>query len=68
MPTVTARYYPDPSKSLEKALFAADINPNPLLEIVAQEMAFRAEGKVTVFVEAETDIYALRNVLKVSAL
>jgi hypothetical protein len=66
VPTVTARYYPDPSKSLERALFAADINPTPLLEIIAQEMATRAKGKVTVYIEAEKDIYSIRNVLKVS--
>lgn len=65
VPTVTARYYPDPKKSLERAMFSADINPTPLLELVAQEMAFRAKGKVTVFIEAEKDTYALRNVLKV---
>lgn len=65
VPTVTARYYPDPQKSLERELFSADINPTPLLELVAQEMAFRAKGKVTVYIEAEKDTYALRNVLKV---
>lgn len=65
VPTVTSRYYPDPKKSLERALFSADINPTPLLELVAQEMAFRAKGKVTVYIEAEKDTYALRNVLKV---
>ena len=68
MPTVTARYYPDPKKSLERALFSADINPTPLLELVAQEMAYRASGKVTVYIEAEKDTYALRNVLKVRTL
>lgn len=65
VPTVTARYYPDPQKSLERELFSADINPTLLLELVAQEMAFRAKGKVTVYIEAEKDTYALRNVLKV---
>ncbi|KAK7493718.1 hypothetical protein BaRGS_00015047 [Batillaria attramentaria] len=65
VPTVTARYYPNPKKSLERALFSADINPTPLLELVAQEMAFRAKGVVKVFIEAEKDTYALRNVLKV---
>ena len=65
VPTVTARYYPNPKKSLERALFSADINPTPLLELVAQEMAFRAKGKVRVYIEAEKDTYALRNVLKV---
>nr|KAG5704395.1 hypothetical protein BaRGS_031101 [Batillaria attramentaria] len=55
VPTVTARYYPNPKKSLERALFSADINPTPLLELVAQEMAFRAKGVVKVFIEAEKD-------------
>jgi hypothetical protein len=68
VPTVTARYYPNPSKSLERALFAADVNPTLLLEIIAQELAYRAKSKVTVYVESEKDTYALRNVLKVSEL
>lgn len=65
VPTVTARYYPDPSRSLERALFSSDINPTPVLEIISQEVAYAAKGKVKVFIEAEKDIYALRNVLKV---
>jgi hypothetical protein len=66
VPTVTARYYPNPQKSLERQLFAADVNPTPLLEVVAQELAYRAKGKVTVYIEADSDIYSLRNILKVS--
>ncbi|XP_076453310.1 uncharacterized protein LOC143288574 isoform X2 [Babylonia areolata] len=64
-PTVTARYYPDHKKPLERPLFAADVNPTPLLELVSQELAFRAKGKVVVYIEAEGDVYALRNIIKV---
>ena len=46
-------------------MFAAFINPTPLLDIAAQELAFRAQGVVIVYIEAERDTYALRNVLKV---
>lgn len=62
---MTARYYPDTKKSLEKALFAVNRNPTPLLELVSQEMAYRAKGKVILYIEDEKDIYALRNILKV---
>ena len=65
MPTVTARFYPNPAKSLEREMFAAFVNPTPLLDIAAQELAFRAKGVVIVYIEAERDTYALRNVLKV---
>nr|KAG5707966.1 hypothetical protein BaRGS_025104 [Batillaria attramentaria] len=61
---VTGRFYPDPKKSLEREMFAAYINPTPLLDIAAQELAFRAKGKVTVYIEAEKDTYAMRNALK----
>ncbi|KAL8573315.1 hypothetical protein ACOMHN_032777 [Nucella lapillus] len=64
-PTVTARYYPDPKKPLERALFAADVNPTPLLEVVTQEIAYRAKGKVTVYIENDGDTHVLRNLLKV---
>ena len=46
-------------------MFAAFVNPTPLLDIAAQELAFRAKGVVIVYIEAERDTYALRNVLKV---
>ena len=65
VPTVTGRFYPNPAKSLEREMFAAFINPTPLLDIAAQELASRAQGVVIVYIEAERDTYALRNVLKV---
>ncbi|KAK7087589.1 uncharacterized protein [Littorina saxatilis] len=65
MSTVTARFYPDPKSSVERELFDASINPTPLLDIAAQELAARASGMVTVFIHAERDTYALRNVMKV---
>ena len=51
--------------STDELLFGGSDNPSPLLEIVEQELAWRAEGKVNVFVEDAKDINAMRNVIKV---
>ena len=63
VPLLTATYFRDKTKEL---LFGGSDNPSPLLEIVEQELAWRAEGKVDVFIDGTRDISALRDVLKVS--
>ena len=67
MNTVTSRFYPVSGSSAEREMFDAVANPTPLLDIAAQELAFLAKGKVTVFIERDDDINALRSVLKVIA-
>lgn len=64
VPTVTRRFFPNPAHSIEKELFGS-INPTPLLELAAQEFAYRASGLVAIYIESERDTYALRNVLQV---
>ena len=62
MPLITATYQ---RGSTEELIFGGADNPSPLLEIVEQELAWRAEGKVDVFIDGPRDVSALRNVLKV---
>lgn len=62
MPLITATYK---HENAEELLFGGADNPSPLLEIVEQELAWRAEGKVDVYIETAKDINALRNVIKV---
>ena len=62
MPVITAKYT---RNETEEFLFGISNNPTPLLEIVEQEFAWRAEGEVNVFIDGENDISALRNSLKV---
>lgn len=62
MPLITATYTYD---NTEELLFGGADNPSPLLEIVEQELAWRAEGKVDVYIETAKDINALRNTIKI---
>lgn len=62
MPLITATYSKD--NTIEQLFGGAD-NPSPLLEIVEQELAWRAEGNVDVYIENAKDVNALRNVLKI---
>ncbi|KAL4222201.1 hypothetical protein ACF0H5_018238 [Mactra antiquata] len=62
MPVITAKYS---HKNTDDLLFGGGDNPSPLLEIVEQELAWRAEGHVDVYVENAKDVNALRNVLKI---
>lgn len=62
LPLITASYR---RNNVEELIFDAAANPSPLLEIVEQELAWRAEGTVSVFIDGMTDITALRNVLKI---
>ncbi|XP_060568332.1 uncharacterized protein LOC132726934 [Ruditapes philippinarum] len=62
MPVITATYKHD---NADELLFGGADNPSPLLEIVEQELAWRAEGNVDVYIENAKDISALRNVIKI---
>ena len=61
---MTATYTRDNTEDL---IFGGGDNPSPLLEIVEQELAWRAIGNVDVFIDGLRDISALRNVLKVQS-
>ena len=63
VPLITATYKRD---NTEELVFGGADNPSPLLEIVEQELAWRAVGNVDVFIDGLRDISALRNVLKVT--
>ena len=65
MPLITATYK---HENADELLFGGADNPSPLLEIVEQELAWRAEGNVDVYIENAKDISALRNVIKVRGL
>ncbi|XP_041378411.1 uncharacterized protein LOC121390613 [Gigantopelta aegis] len=65
MPLVTSRFRPNATSSLEFMLFSSEQNPTPVLELVEQEMAYKASGKVNVFIEEDNDVSSLRQVLKV---
>ncbi|XP_041349226.1 uncharacterized protein LOC121368556 [Gigantopelta aegis] len=65
MPLVSSLYRPNITSSQEFMLFSSEQNPVPILELVEQEMAYRASGKVKVFIEEDKDVSSLRHVLKV---
>ena len=65
VPLLNAKYTRNDTLEL---LFGSGDNPSPLFEIVEQELAWRAEGEVQVFIDGNRDISALRNVLKVSKI
>lgn len=56
-----SKYYHEKSP---EAVFGVD-NPSPLFDIVEQELAYRAEGHVDVFIDGTKDIFALSNALKI---
>ena len=67
VPLVSSRYRPNVTSSQEFMLFSSEQNPVPILELVEQEMAYRASGKVKVFIEDDKDVSSLRHVLKVGS-
>ncbi|XP_029651547.1 LOW QUALITY PROTEIN: uncharacterized protein LOC115224777 [Octopus sinensis] len=64
-PLLDSKYNVEESETVEELLFGGDDNPSPLLEILEQELAMRASGKVIVFLETDKDVDVLRNVLKI---
>lgn len=62
MPVITATYKHD---NVDELMFGGADNPSPLLEIVEQELAWRAEGNADIYIENAKDINALRNVIKI---
>ena len=56
-----SKYY---HEKVPESVFGVD-NPSPLFDILEQELAYRAEGHVDVFIDGTKDIAALSNVLKV---
>ncbi|XP_046575818.1 uncharacterized protein LOC124283831 [Haliotis rubra] len=62
---MTSRYPTEPSGSIEVLMFSSEKNPMPLMELVEQEMAYRAAGRVRVFVDHQEDIKSLKGILKV---
>ncbi|XP_046571235.1 uncharacterized protein LOC124279450 isoform X1 [Haliotis rubra] len=65
MPLMTSRYPTEPSGSIEVLMFSSEKNPMPLMELVEQEMAYRAAGRVRIFVDHQEDIKSLKGILKV---
>ncbi|XP_052773072.1 uncharacterized protein LOC128211950 [Mya arenaria] len=62
MPVNTATYSVN---NTEELLFGGADNPSPLLEIVEQELAWRAVGEVDVFLESAKDVNSLRNTIQI---
>lgn len=46
-------------------LYSGDNNPSPLITLIEQEFARQVAGVVKVYIESETDMAAMRDVLKV---
>ncbi|XP_048259496.1 uncharacterized protein LOC124148471 [Haliotis rufescens] len=65
MPLMTSRYRPEPSGSIEMLMFSSEKNPMPLMELVEQEMAYRAAGRVQIFIDHQEDVKSLKGILKV---
>ena len=55
-----------PDKAQEERLFDGRTNPSPLIDLIEQDMAMRAEGEVNVFIDYERDITSLKRAIKVS--
>lgn len=53
---------------MEVRLYDSTNNPSPIIDLIEQEMAMRAEGEVHVYVEYERDLSALKKVVKVTLM
>ncbi|XP_013386059.1 uncharacterized protein LOC106155672 [Lingula anatina] len=62
--TVTATYRPE-NNDIEKRLYSGAENPSPIMDLLEQVMAMRASGHVRVYIERDTDLSALHNVIKI---
>ncbi|XP_067681059.1 uncharacterized protein [Haliotis asinina] len=65
MPLMSSRYPANPSESIEVLMFSSEKNPMPLMELVEQEMAYRAVGRVRIFIDHQEDVKSLKGILKV---
>ncbi|KAK3093306.1 hypothetical protein FSP39_013914 [Pinctada imbricata] len=59
------KYKPDPSKSSEELIFDPGNNPTPLLDLLEQEMAMKASGNVSVYIEKDTDMSSFYHLIKI---
>ncbi|XP_046553264.1 uncharacterized protein LOC124262764 [Haliotis rubra] len=65
MPLMTSRYSTEPSGSIEVLMFSSEKNPMPLMELVEQEMANRAAGRVRIYIDHQEHVKNLKGILKV---
>ncbi|XP_048252021.1 uncharacterized protein LOC124134974 [Haliotis rufescens] len=65
MPLLNSKYQPDPKQSREEMLYSGDNNPSPLITLIEQEFARQISGVVKVYIESETDMAAMRDVIKI---
>ena len=64
-PLVMATYQLFDNRAQEERLYDGRTNPSPLIDLIEQDMAMRAEGEVHVYIDYERDITALKRVIKV---
>ncbi|KAH3802556.1 uncharacterized protein LOC127837090 [Dreissena polymorpha] len=62
LPLTTATYK---HENADELIFGGADNPSPLLEIVEQELAWRAVGNVDVYLESAKDVNSLRNTIQI---
>ncbi|XP_052242741.1 uncharacterized protein LOC127852795 [Dreissena polymorpha] len=62
LPLTTATYM---HENADELIFGGADNPSPLLEIVEQELAWRAVGNVDVYLESAKDVNSLRNTIQI---
>ncbi|XP_067685193.1 uncharacterized protein [Haliotis asinina] len=65
MPLLNSKFKPDPKQSREELLYSGDNNPSPLITLIEQEFARQVSGVVKVYIESETDMAVLRDVIKI---
>lgn len=65
-PIIMSTYRPDSDRAMEIRLYDANTNPSPIIDLIEQEMAMRAEGEVHVYLEYERDLSSLKKVVKVT--
>jgi hypothetical protein len=63
-PLIMSTYRLFEDKAQEERLYDGRTNPSPLIDLIEQGMAIRAEGDVHVFIDYERDISALKKVIK----
>ena len=60
-----SRCLTDSDRAMDVRLYEGTNNPSPIIDLVEQEMAFRAQGVVHVYIEYEKDFSALKKVVKI---
>lgn len=61
---ITKQYPIKKNSSIEERLYGHSDNPLPIIQQLEEELAYKAQGEVNVFIESENDLSSMRPIIK----